>query len=104
VDAYSIKPLATDIIREAAGRTRQAVLTVEDHYAEGGLGEAVAAELATDGFIVHRLAVTQIPHSGKAEELLARYGIDASAIRDKVHEMAHQLETHPRPELAGAIS
>jgi transketolase len=84
VDAYSIKPLGRDVIRFAAKKTRNVVLTVEDHYAEGGLGDAVAGELSADGVMVHKLAVTEIPHSGKPEELLRKYGIDAHAIIARV--------------------
>ncbi|HLP78784.1 MAG TPA: transketolase, partial [Candidatus Paceibacterota bacterium] len=80
IDAYSIKPLGKDVIRAAAAKTRNTVITVEDHYAEGGLGDAVAGELSMDGIKVHKLAVREIPHSGKSEELLAKYGIDADAI------------------------
>jgi transketolase len=57
---------------------------VEDHFPEGGLGEAVAASLSPDGIRVHRMAVNEIPRSGKPEELLAKYGIDAAAIVKKV--------------------
>jgi transketolase len=84
IDAYSIKPLAKDVIQGAAAKTGNLVLTVEDHYPEGGLGEAVAGELASQGVKVHRLAVTGVPRSGKPEELLALYGIDAAAIVKKV--------------------
>lgn len=84
IDAYSIKPLGKDVIRAAAQKTNNTVLTVEDHYPEGGLGDAVAGELSADGTRVHKLAVTEIPHSGKAEELMAKYGIDAAAIAKKV--------------------
>ncbi len=80
IDAYSIKPLGKDVIKAAAQKTNNLVLTVEDHYPEGGLGDAVAGELSTDGIKVHKLAVRELPHSGKPEELLAKYGIDAAAI------------------------
>ena len=80
IDAYSIKPLARDLIREAARKTNNVVITVEDHYPEGGLGDAVAGELSGEGVRVQKLAVYELPHSGKAEELLAQYGIDAGAI------------------------
>lgn len=80
IDAYSIKPLAKDIIKSAAQKTRNLIVTVEDHYPEGGLGDAVAGELSEDGIKVHKLAVRELPHSGKPEELLAKYGIDAPAI------------------------
>jgi transketolase len=84
IDAYSIKPLGKDVILAAAKKTGNTVITVEDHYAEGGLGDAVAGELSADGIKVHKLAVVGIPHSGKAEELLAKFGIDAAAIVKKV--------------------
>jgi transketolase len=80
VDAYSIKPLGKDVIKSAAQATNNLVLTVEDHYAQGGIGDAVAGELSGDGIRVHKLAVFELPHSGKPEELLAKYGIDAAAI------------------------
>ncbi|HZR15967.1 MAG TPA: transketolase [Verrucomicrobiae bacterium] len=80
IDAYSIKPLAKDVILSAAQKTGGVVVTVEDHYAEGGLGDAVAGELSVSGIQVHKLAVRELPHSGKPEELLAKYGIDAHAI------------------------
>jgi transketolase len=84
IDAYSIKPLGKDTIKAAAQKTRNLVITVEDHYAEGGLGDAVAGELGADGIKVHKLAVYELPRSGKAEELLAKYGIDSNAIIRKV--------------------
>ncbi len=87
IDAYSIKPLAKDLIRDAAQKTRNIVLTVEDHYPEGGLGDAVAGELSADGIKVHKLAVFELPRSGKPEELMAKYGIDAAAIVKKVKEL-----------------
>jgi transketolase len=84
IDAYSVKPLARDIIKSAAQKTNNTVVTVEDHYVEGGLGDAVAGELSVDGIKVHKLAVRELPRSGKPEELLAKYGIDANAIVAKV--------------------
>ena len=87
IDAYSIKPLAADVIQAAAAQTKNCVVTVEDHYAEGGLGDAVAGELSAQGVRVHKLAVRELPHSGKAEELLAKYGIDAAAIEAKVKSL-----------------
>lgn len=87
IDAYSVKPLGADIIRAAAAKTNNRVLTVEDHYPEGGLGEAVASALSTDGIKVNRLAVFELPRSGKPEELIAHYGIDSAAIIKKVKAM-----------------
>jgi transketolase len=84
IDAYSIKPLGKEVIKAAAKKTKQLVVTVEDHYAEGGLGDAVAGELSAEGVKVHKLAVRELPRSGKPEVLLAKYGIDASAVVQKV--------------------
>ena len=87
IDAYSIKPLGKDVILAAAKKTGNTVITVEDHYAEGGLGDAVAGELSSEGVKVHKLAVVGMPHSGKAEELLAKFGIDAAGIVKKVKSL-----------------
>jgi transketolase len=87
IDAYSIKPLGADVIRQAAAKTNSLVITVEDHYAEGGLGDAVAGELSQHGIKVHKLAVRELPRSGKPDELLAKYGIDAQAIISKVKSL-----------------
>lgn len=87
IDAYSIKPLGKDVILAAAKKTGNTVITVEEHYAEGGLGDAVAGELSVEGVKIHKLAVTGLPRSGKAEELLAHFGIDAAAIVQKVKSL-----------------
>jgi transketolase len=84
IDAYSVKPIGADVIRAAAQKTNNLVLTVEDHYPEGGLGDAVAGSLSKDGIKVHKLAIFELPRSGKPEELMAKYGIDAAAIVQKV--------------------
>ncbi|HEX5222562.1 MAG TPA: transketolase, partial [Verrucomicrobiae bacterium] len=88
IDAYCVKPLGKDVIKAAAARTNNVVVAVEDHYAEGGLGDAVAGELSVEGVKVHKLAVRELPRSGKAEELLAKFGIDATAIANKVKSLA----------------
>ncbi len=87
IDAYSVKPLARDVILAAAQKTNNLVVTVEDHYPEGGLGDAVAGELSSSGVKVHKLAVFELPRSGKPEELMAHYGIDSHAIIRKVKEL-----------------
>ena len=84
IDAYSIKPLGKEVILAAAKKSNHIVITVEDHYAQGGLGDAVAGELSVEGVKVHKLAVTALPRSGKPEELLAHFGIDAASIIKKV--------------------
>jgi transketolase len=88
IDAYSIKPLGKKEILAAAKKTNNTVITVEDHYAEGGLGDAVAGELSCEGIKVHKLAVNGIPCSGHAAELMAAFGIDAAAIVKKVKSLS----------------
>jgi transketolase len=80
IDAYSVQPIDARTLLEAGRQTGGRFLTVEDHYAAGGLGDAVAEAVASAGFTVQRLAVTEIPRSGGPEELLDRYGISASRI------------------------
>ena len=87
IDAYSVKPLAKDVILAAAKKTANTVITVEDHYPEGGLGDAVAGELSSEGVKVHKLAVNGLPRSGHAAELMAAFGIDAAAIVKKVKSL-----------------
>ena len=84
IDLYSIKPIDKKTLRAAAAETNNTLVTVEDHYPEGGLGDAVLDAVAPDGVCVHKLAVTGIPRSGKPEELLEHHGISANAIVQKV--------------------
>jgi transketolase len=88
IDAYSIKPIDAEGIAAAAAKTNNTVITVEDHYPEGGLGDAVAGGLSHQGVRVHKMAVTGLPHSGKPEELLERHGISARHIVEKVKEIS----------------
>jgi transketolase len=66
------------------------VITVEDHYAHGGLGDAVLAALAEERVTLHKLAVREIPHSGKESALLDRYGISARHIADTARRVIKQ--------------
>jgi transketolase len=87
VDLYCLKPLDRAALLEAARATGGRLLTVEDHYAEGGLGAAVAEALSDTGVILHRLAVREIPRSGTPRQLLERYGIGRAAIVRRVDEI-----------------
>jgi transketolase len=81
IDLYSIKPVDAEAILRAAKETR-ALVAVEDHWAEGGIGETVAGVLAeaASGTPLVRLAVSERPGSGPPEALLAAAGIDADHI------------------------
>ena len=78
IDCYSIKPIDAETLR-AAGTP---IVTVEDHWPEGGLGEAVLAAFADadERPPIVKLAVRDLPGSGKPAELLAAAGIDADSI------------------------
>jgi transketolase len=84
IDLYSVQPIDRDGLIAAGRAAGGRILTVEDHYPAGGIGDAVAEAVAGAGFIVHRLAVREIPRSGKPDELLDRFGISASHIVDAV--------------------
>ncbi len=87
IDLYSVKPLDLKTIEQVATRSGDRIITVEDHYLQGGLGEAVTFALRNTALEIHCLAVTKLPMSGKPEELLAWAGIDASSIVKKVKEL-----------------
>jgi transketolase len=80
VDLYSVKPVDTDTLRESVEATQRRIVVVEDHWPEGGLGEAVLSALAGEELAFAHLAVREMPTSGKPEELLAAAGIDAEHI------------------------
>jgi transketolase len=85
IDLYSIKPLDEETIQSLT----MPIVTVEDHWAEGGLGEAVLSALAVaeERPRVVQLAVREMPHSGKPAELLAAAGIDAEHIAEAVRQL-----------------
>jgi transketolase len=87
IDAYSIQPIDRDGLVAAGRATNGRIVTVEDHYAHGGLGDAVSEAVWDQGFRVKRLAVREIPRSGTPDELLDRYGISARAIVAAVNEL-----------------
>jgi transketolase len=80
IDLYSVKPIDADGLKQATQATEGRVIVVEDHWPEGGLGEAVLAALAGEELRFTHLAVREMPGSGKPEELLAAAKIDAGAI------------------------
>ncbi len=87
IDLYSVAPVDRAGLTAAGKATKGRLITVEDHYASGGIGDAVAEAVAEEGLTVHRLAVREIARSGKPEELLERYGISASHIVKAVKSM-----------------
>ena len=91
IDCYSVKPIDAEALRNATKDTK-AIVVVEDHYPEGGLGEAVMSALSdakNNPEIVH-LAVRKIPRSGKPEELLEWEKIDSAAISSAVRSVLRE--------------
>ncbi|HXF97056.1 MAG TPA: transketolase [Gaiellaceae bacterium] len=88
IDLYSIKPLDGGTLAAAAEATGR-IVTVEDHWPEGGLGDAVLAALAEAGERprVVKLAVRSMPRSGTPQELLAAAGIDAAHIAEAARRL-----------------
>ena len=91
IDAYSVKPIDAETIR-AAARECPAIVTVEDHAPEGGLGDAVLEVLAEadDRPPVRKLAVRAIPGSGTPDELMHWAGIDAEGIAGAARSLARE--------------
>uniref|UniRef100_A0A2K5X407 Transketolase n=1 Tax=Macaca fascicularis TaxID=9541 RepID=A0A2K5X407_MACFA len=85
LDPFTIKPLDRKLILDSARATKGRILTVEDHYYEGGIGEAVSSAVVGEpGITVTHLAVNRVPRSGKPAELLKMFGIDKDAIAQAV--------------------
>ena len=96
VDLYSVKPVDRETLRASARATGNTLLVVEDHFAEGGLGDAVASALAEDNVRIVHLAVRQFPTSGTPEELLEVAGISARHIADRARTLAKKAATTSR--------
>jgi transketolase len=86
IDAYSVKPLDKTTLLASAKETQENVVVVEDHYEEGGLGDAVLNAMGNTSRVV-KLAVREIPRSGPPEALLDAYGISAKQIIQAVKSL-----------------
>jgi transketolase len=89
IDLYSIKPIDAEALANAAAATGGRLVTAEDHWPEGGLGDAVLAAFAAsdDPPRVFKVAVSGMPHSGKPADLMAMAGIDAAGIARAAREL-----------------
>ncbi|KRZ04297.1 Transketolase-like protein 2 [Trichinella zimbabwensis] len=80
-DLFTVKPIDKRTLAEQAKRVGGKVLTVEDHYPEGGIGDAVASALAEYSDIkLTSLAVNALPRSGPPDSLMDMFGISAKHI------------------------
>ena len=100
IDAYSIQPIDSETLIRSGLQTGRRLISVEDHYAAGGLGDAVSEAVADQGVTVSRLAVREVPRSGKPAELLDRYGISAAHIVAAVQRQVGAIA----PAVAGRVS
>ena len=81
VDLYSLQPVDAAALVDCAKKSGGRLITVEDHYHGGGIGDAVAEAVASAGYAVERrLCVQEIPRSGMPDELIDHYGISARHI------------------------
>ncbi len=80
IDAYCVQPIDAETMVRSGTATDSRLITVEDHYAAGGLGDAVSDAVAPHGITVTRLAVRAVPRSGKSAQLLDRFGISSKQI------------------------
>jgi transketolase len=80
IDLFSIKPIDREELVASALAAGRTVITVEDHYEHGGLGDAVLAALSNSDVKTYKLAVREIAHSGKAKELFEKFGISSGHI------------------------
>lgn len=88
IDPFTIKPIDTQTIIKNAKEVGGRIVTVEDHYPQGGVGEAVQSAVALErNIIVKKLAVSNIPRSGPPTVLLENYGISARNIVAEVQEI-----------------
>lgn len=83
IDLYSVKPLDLRTLEEAAQET-DLLITIEDHFAPGGIGEAICGALSGRGVPIEMLCVHRRPRSGTSEELLDLQGISAAKIVEAV--------------------
>jgi transketolase len=95
IDLYSVKPLDTNTVIQAALATGH-VIVAEDHWAQGGLGDAVLETLADadSDALIRRLAVQTMPTSGRPQELLWRSGIDRTWIATAARDLLEQTPAH----------
>ena len=91
IDAYCVQPVDTPTLVRAGQATGHRLITVEDHYAVGGLGDAVSDAVAGHGITVRRLAVREVPRSGKPAELLDRFGISSRQIVEAVNAQVESV-------------
>jgi len=86
IDAYSVKPIDQQTLSAAAREAGGKIVVVEDHYYDGGLGDAVLNAIGDQAKVV-KLAVKDTPQSGPPEALIDKYGISSRHIADAIKRL-----------------
>jgi len=86
IDSYSVQPIDKEALLREVEEAKKKVVVVEDHFQSGGLGDAVAQALGGKAEIIH-LAIKDLPRSGKPDELMDLYGINAKNIKSAVKQL-----------------
>ena len=85
IDPFTLKPIDRELLLASAAATGGKIITVEDHYYEGGIGEAVSGALSGEANIqIRKMAVGCVPRSGPPAALLDLYGISRQKIAEAV--------------------
>jgi transaldolase len=106
IDLFSVQPIDRDELIASARAAGGVVITVEDHYEHGGLGDAVLSALAEESVRVYKLAVREIAHSGKAKELIDKFGISSRHIVNAVKSALRVTSSNPLsvPQSKGSMN
>lgn len=87
LDLFSLKPVDQDGLIKNALAAGKVVLTIEDHYKEGGIHDLVSSAVSLQGIPVHGIYVTKIPTSATPEEEIEMHGLDSTHISAKIKEI-----------------
>jgi transketolase len=87
IDLYSIKPMDTETIIKVAKSSNNKIISVEDHYINGGFGQILASKIINTGIKQKILGVTKLPRSGSPEDLMKNEKIDSESIVKTVKEI-----------------
>jgi transketolase len=87
IDLFSIKPIDAQTITECVKGTNNKLLVIEEHFPEGGIFEAVCSAVATQGFKIYNTSVDKLPRSGKPDELLDMFNLNAPKIIEKIRSI-----------------
>ncbi|RJQ24981.1 transketolase [Candidatus Parcubacteria bacterium] len=93
IDAYSLKPIDKDtIVDNLSNCQKRIIISIEDHYAQGGLGDLISKEFVNENIEQFNLCVNNVPSSGEKNSLFHKFGIDAQTIIELVRSISKKYE------------